>query len=183
MKSYKLVLSLAFLFFCAQLFIPDVFAQAQQGPRREVIHKSQRGQKNLLNLTDEQRTKLQELSEKWRAERKEVAEMAKAKRAELKELMKDREANEAKIEKLQDEMFLQRFDQFKRSREHRKEARKVFTPDQLEKLDAQRKRFAQRGEALRRGLHGVRGRFFGRFAPMRRGRHPFGLMFRFRGWR
>lgn len=64
-------------------------------------------------------------------------------RADLRELMKDPQANEKKIHGLIDEMFKLRAAEMKNSIKHREEMKKIFTPEQLEKIKNLRGRMAR----------------------------------------
>lgn len=101
----------------------------------------------FLDLTPEQKAKLEELRKARQEERTAFAEKMQKLRADLRELMKDPQANEKKIHGLIDEMFQMRATQMKSSIRHRQEVEKVFTPEQLEKMKDLRARMT----AFRRG--------------------------------
>lgn len=143
----------------------DVPEEPEQGlpPRMKAAEK-------FLDLSAEQKESLEKLRIAWREEQQSFREAMRAKGEELKELMKDREANAAKIEALRDGMFAMRLEQMKKSYEHRKTARRVFTADQLKKLDTLRTRswrFTRAGQRFfgRGFFHGQRPPF-GHWAPL-----------------
>jgi Spy/CpxP family protein refolding chaperone len=101
----------------------------------------------FLNLTAEQKAKLEE-SRKSRTEEREVQfEKMRQLRKEFREAMRDPEANESKINGLIDEMSKLRANQMKQGLARHREMRKVLTPEQQEKLSRLRDWMADRREA------------------------------------
>jgi len=82
-------------------------------------------------------------------------------------LMRDPEANEKKILGIYDKLAKFRSDRFMKSIQHRKEIKKILTPEQWEKLEKFKKRMAQRRSRFRerRGFfrRGFQGQKFHRF--------------------
>ncbi len=147
---------------------PQQSQQAQQSqaprekPRAEARSLRQEMVRDLFNITPEQEKKLQELREAGRKDRQAYRDEMLRTRGERRELMKDSRANAAKIDQLIDSRARLRADREKRAFRSREELRKVFTPEQLRKIDKYRglirERFAA-GEARRWGMGpGTRGR-------------------------
>jgi hypothetical protein len=109
-------------------------------------------------------------------------EKMKKMRSELRELMKDPKADEKKIDGLIDEMSKLRAMQFKSSVKQRKEIRKIFTPEQLEKMDKFKARLMDQ-RAMRKGQPFPKKRFLrqGRFFGPERFGGPWGRGYGFRG--
>lgn len=108
--------------------------------------------KNNLNFTPEQKTKLEERRKARQEERQAFREQMRNLRADLREAMKDPQADEKKIDALIDEMTRLRATRLKSSLRQSREIRKIFTPEQLEKL-----------EKFRAGITHSRGRRQGHF--------------------
>jgi len=137
--------------------------------------------KEMLDLTPEQESQLREFSKARLEERRTFRDKMMKMRSELREMMKDPKADEKKIEGLVDEIFKLRANQFKGSLKSRNEIKKIFTPNQLEKIEKFKTRFAGRW-AMRPGRFPQwrflpRGQFYGaeRFSG------PWGRGFGFRG--
>jgi Spy/CpxP family protein refolding chaperone len=116
--------ALAVLVMFAFVFSSLLAQQDQQPPARE----------NRLNLTPQQKTKLEEFRKARREERTAMFDQMRKLRAELRDLMKDPQANEKKIEGLIDEMSRLRASQMKSALKNSIEMKKIFTPEQLEKM-------------------------------------------------
>lgn len=135
--------------------------------------------KEALELTPEQEAKLQEFRKARQAEGQAFREKMQKLRTNLGELMKDPKADQKKIDGLIDEMSKFEADRFKAAFRNRNEWRKLFTPDQLKKIDDFRGGL-MKGMDQRPGMWFGPGRFMGRggfgqgFAgPMGFGRHGF----------
>jgi len=89
----------------------------------------------FLNLTPEQKAKVEEFWKGRQEERKAFFEQMQKLQAELQELRKDPQPNEKKINALIDEMFQLRATRMKKSFKDSQEFKKIFTPEQLEKME------------------------------------------------
>ncbi len=135
---------------------------------------------DYLDLTSDQKAKLEEFWKARQEERKAFLDQMEKFRTELGELRKDPQANEKKIDALIDEMFKLRAGRLKSSFKHQAEVKKIFTPEQQEKLTELRARMApwrkmRPGAFFGRGggRHGLRPHpFWGRgpFCPHQRDR-------------
>ncbi len=156
--------------------------QPAKEPARMKAHDFPPFLKDMLNLTPEQEARLKELSKARLEERQAFQEKMTKMRGELREMMKDPKADEKKIEGLVDEMFKLRAAQFKNNIKQRNEIKKIFTPEQLEKMEKFRTRFM--GRQMRRPGRFFPGRRFspwgGLFGPERFGL-PWDRGFGFRG--
>ncbi len=152
MKKWSAFIGL--LCFVSLFLLGPYFASAQPARNPERVPRFLGGE--FLNLTPEQKAKLEELRKAKQEERKAFVEQMQKYRTELRDLMKDPQANEKKINSLIDEMFKLRAAQMKNSIKHREQVRKVFTPEQLEKMRDLR---AWRGAWIgpRMGMLGRRG--------------------------
>jgi len=112
-----------------------------------------------LNLTLEQKTKLDESRKARQEERRIFVDQMRKLRSELRESMKAPQADEKKIEGLIDEMTQLRSAQLKNSFRNARDMKKIFSPEQLEKLEKMKDRFAARRGA-RFGIFGMRGNWF-----------------------
>jgi Spy/CpxP family protein refolding chaperone len=112
----------------------------------------------FLELTPEQKAKLEEFRKSGAEERQAHFEKMRKLREEMRGAMKDPEANEGKINGLIDEMSKLRADQMKRDLARTREMKKIFTPEQQEKLaklrdridDHRRARFFRGGRGWER---------------------------------
>ncbi len=135
MKNYRLVIGSIALFFLFALLSPSLYSQPdQRAPMRE----------DWLNLTPEQKTKLEEFRKARQEENKAFFEQMRKMRTDFREMMKDPQANEKKIDGLIDEMSKLRADRMKRGLKNSQEMKKIFTPEQLEKLKDLRMRMGRR---------------------------------------
>lgn len=164
MNKFKIrtVLAFTLVIFVVSLCVPSIFGKAPQRGRRPMLQNQTRAKLHAPDLTDVQKEQLKNLH------------------LELNELKKDTAANAVKIEKIQDEIFNLRIEQMKNAYLRRKEIKKVFTPEQLEKMSALRtrlqrgravmnRRMPQRNQSMRRGQQRGRGQMFGRRSSFRRG--------------
>ncbi len=151
MKRCVLFMTLILFFLGSTIFIPIAHSQEPKKPEKNVSCDYPSTWEEYLDLTPEQKSKLDELRKKRRAERKESMKNMRAVRKDLRELMRDPEANEKKILEIFDKQAKFRSDRFKKSVQNRKEIKKILTSEQWEKLEKLKKRMARR-----------RGRFMGR---------------------
>jgi len=158
MKKYVLFMTLILFFLGSTLLPPNALGQEAKKPEKKVSRDYPRARGISLDLTAEQKSKLEEFRKKRKEERKESMENMRAVQKELRELMRDPEANEKKILGIYDQLSKLRSNRFKKFVQHRKEIKKILTPEQREKLEKFKKRMAQR-----------RGRFMGRRGFFRRG--------------
>ncbi len=121
---------------------------------------------DYLDLTPDQKAKLEEFRKSGREERQAFLDQMGKLRADLRELRKDPQANEKKIDALIDEMFKLKASRMKSSLKHQAEVKKIFTPEQQEKLARLKARMAP----LRGGRPGA---FFGRGGRFGLRQHPF----------
>jgi Spy/CpxP family protein refolding chaperone len=179
MKKSPLLLGLIFLSSLIAFGPSVALGQPARNPERTIRPFWQ----DYLDLTPEQKAKLEEFRKVRQEERQAFFDQMGKLRADLKELRKDPQANEKKIDALIDEMFNLRAGRLKSSFKHQAEVKKIFTPEQQEKLARLKARIARlRG----RGAGAFFGRGGGRLG-MRQ--HPFwgrALLrqrMRDRGWR
>ncbi|MGB9835635.1 MAG: Spy/CpxP family protein refolding chaperone [Candidatus Saccharicenans sp.] len=109
--------------------------------------------KDALQLTPEQEKKLEEFRKARLEEAKAFQEKMLKMRQEFRKLMTDPKADQKKLESMIDEMAKMRAERMKTFIKNREEWRKIFTPEQLKKLDDYRKDFALRNW-MRRGRGG-----------------------------
>lgn len=107
----------------------------------------------FLDLTPEQKAQLEEFRKSGMEERQAQFEKMRKLRQDMREAMKEPEANMGKINGLIDEMSKLRADQMKRGLTRRMEMKKIFTPEQQEKLAKLRQRLDRR-----RAIRPFRGR-------------------------
>jgi Spy/CpxP family protein refolding chaperone len=151
MKRYVLFMTLILFFISFTIFPPSAQSQEAKKPEKKVSRDHPSGWGGFLDLTPEQISKLEEFRKKRQEERKESMKNMRAVRKELRELMGDPEANEKKILGIHDKLSKFRSDRFKKFVQHRKEIKKILTPEQWEKLEKFKKRMAQRrGKFMRR---------------------------------
>jgi Spy/CpxP family protein refolding chaperone len=109
----------------------------------------------FLELTPEQKAKIEEFRKSGVEERQAHFEKMRKLREDMREAMKDPEANKGKINGLIDEMSRLRADRMKRGLARTREMKKIFTPEQQEKLAKLRDRMAdRRGARFFRGGRG-----------------------------
>lgn len=135
MKKNILVTTLAVIFFVLTLFPADASAQMRRRPGAFMARE------DFLELTQEQKEQLKKLRKARVEARQELMEKMRDLRQNLKGLMDDPKASEKKIEGIIDEMAKLRASFMKSSLQHRNKVRKVFTPEQLEKLEKAKKSF------------------------------------------
>lgn len=179
MKRNAIAALLIIVFLGFTLFPASASGQMKKRPGRDMSRDLPLELEDFLNLTPEQKAQLKELRKARLDERQGFQEKMRTMRQDLIELMRDPEANEKKIGNLIDEMAKLRAGHFKSSLKHRKDMRKVFTPEQLEKVDKAKMRISRLRDIRFPRLF-KQGRFFRR--------HPFFSRQRFsspwrRGWR
>lgn len=114
-----------------------------------------------LNLTPEQKTNLDEFRKARQEERRTFFDRMRKLQSDLRESMKAPQADEKKIEGLIDEMSKLKSAQLKSSLRNVREMKKIFTPEQLEKLEKFKGRMMDwRGAEMGRFMG--RGGFYGR---------------------
>lgn len=166
MKRYAVVTSII-IFFVLSSFLPALSQEnpaqgqtAQDQPERRPGMRHPRGffpeLEKSLNITPEQKAKLDDFRKARREERKASFEQMSKLRTDLRELMKDPQANEKKIDGLIDEMSKFRASHMKSAIKSSLEMKKIFTPEQLEKMKDFRTRMGSR-MGMRRGRDGWRG--------------------------
>lgn len=182
MKRYVISISLMLVFLSFILSPSNLLGQESEKPEKKVFRGCPMAAENFLDLTDEQKSKLEEFRKTRQEEMKKLTDNMRAVRKELRELMRDPEANEKKILGLYDQISKFQSSRFKKFVQHRKEIKKILTPEQLEKLEKFRNRIAQRRNLGRARFGGRRGFF--RHGPFPQGRfHHFGRRGGdFRGW-
>lgn len=175
MNKFKTSTVLAFtlVIFVVSFSVPTLFGQDVQRGRRPMLQNQSRAKLNAPDMTDEQKEQLKNLRESQREVQKHFMDKTKNLRSELIELKQDSLANSGEIEKIHDEIFNLRIEQMKIAYTSQKEIRKIFTPEQLEKMSALRtrlsrgratmnRRMSQRNQIMRRGQNRGRARTFGR---------------------
>jgi Spy/CpxP family protein refolding chaperone len=145
----SLVLMLAFIY-------STMNAQAVRPPRAGRSGAFPRVLKDALQLTPEQEKKLEEFRQARLDETKAYGEKMAPMRDELRKLMGDPKADEQKINNLIDQMAKLRADRMKALYQSKKTWEKIFTPEQLKKLQEYRQDFKLQPEA-RRDRMGRRG--------------------------
>lgn len=166
MKKSKLVPLLSFVLMITFIYS---LASAQAVNRPKAGHPGWGPQvlKDALQLTPEQEKKLEEFRQARQQEAKVHREKMDQLRTELRKLMVDPKADEQKINSLIDQMARGRADRMKASYKNRKEWEKIFTPEQLKKLEEYRQDVRHRRETRldrggRRGCLMMRRGGFGR---------------------
>jgi len=147
MNKIKTVLVFTLVIFVMGLCVPSVFGQAPQRARRPMLQNPPRTNLDVLNLTDEQKDQLETLRENQRDSQKQFMDTTMNLRQKLQDLRQDPAANAVEIEKIQDTVFNLKIEQMKKTHLHQKEIKKIFTPEQLEKMAVARARFSLRGGA------------------------------------
>lgn len=144
-----LVLMVAFIY-------STLNAQAVRPPRAGRPGAFSQVLKDALQLTLEQEKKLEEFRQARLAEAKAHREKMVPMRDELRKLMADPRADEQKVNNLIDQMAKLRADRMKALYQSKKAWEKIFTPEQLKKLQEYRQDFKLKPEA-RQGRMGRRG--------------------------
>jgi len=148
MNKIKTVLAFTLVIFVMSLCVPAVFGQAPQRVRRPMVQNQPRQELNVPGLTDEQKEQMKILRENQMEVQKQFMDTTRNLNLKLNELRQDPAANAAEIEKIQDTVFNLKIEQMKKTYQHQKEIKKIFTPEQLEKRPALRARSPLRGAAV-----------------------------------
>lgn len=138
------------------LLVAFIFTQANAQPLKR-MGKMGPGQgagyqvlKDALQLTPEQEKKLEEFRKARQAEAQAFQEKMRSMREEFRKLMKDSNADRKKMDSMIDEMARMKAERMKSALKNREEWRKIFTPEQLKKLDEYRQDFSLRNFMQRR---------------------------------
>jgi len=137
---------------------------------------------DYLDLTPDQKAKLEEFRKARQEERQAFLDQMDKLRTELRELRKDPQANEKKIDALIDEMFKLRAGRMKSSFKHQAEVKKIFTPEQQEKLAKLKARITRLRDRRPGAFFGRGGARFGLGQRPFWGRGFLRLRLRDRGW-
>lgn len=156
MKRYVIFMPLILIFLAFCLSPSFVHGQKSENPEKVMSREDPRATENFLDLTPEQKSKLEEFRKMRQEERREFLRNMRKVRQELRELMRDPEANEKEIKGLYEKIAKLRSSHFTKFVQHRKERRKIFTPEQLEKLEKFKKSMAQRRNFRRARFLGQR---------------------------
>ncbi|HEK85910.1 MAG: Spy/CpxP family protein refolding chaperone [Candidatus Saccharicenans sp.] len=143
MKKALLTLSVAAIFLTGILAYA-LMAQPAQGQRMMGLRPGAQLLKDALQLTPEQEKKLEEFREARLEEAKAFREKMRQMNQDLRKLMADPKADESKINSLIDEISKLRADRMKAQFKNRKEWEKIFTPEQLKKIQEYRQDFRLR---------------------------------------
>ena len=168
MKKQIIFLTLMAVALSFILFAPSLQGQEKKA-EKEVSKGSPLPPMGFLDLSPEQKAKLEEFRKMRQEERKKFLENIEPLGQKLEGLIRDPNSEAKEVDALIDQISKLRSTHLKRVIQQRRELRKIFTPEQLKKLE----KF--RGFARERFL-GRRGFFLGpRHSFWRRGG-------RFRGW-
>jgi len=147
MNKFKTVLAFSLVIFAVGFCVHPIFGQAPQRARRPLMQIQARERLPVPDLTDEQQEQLKKLRENQREVQEQFMDTIKDLNQKLYELRQDPAANAIEIEKIQDTLFNLKIEQMKKAYQHRKEIKKIFTPEQLEKMSALPMRSPLRGRA------------------------------------
>jgi protein CpxP len=146
-KSRILTLAAAGLFLAA-LWPVTAAGQTAQGKQSPSERPRMGRLAQDLNITPEQQKKLDDFRKARRDEAQAFREKVMKLREDMRALTEDPQANEAKIDGLIDQLAKMRADREKSALKSRLEMRKIFTPEQLEKMKSFRDGF-MRGRGFR----------------------------------
>jgi len=167
MKRYVMAFILVFL--CFSLFPSGVLGEESSRPEEVLTGDYPVDSENFLDLTPEQESKLVEFRKMRQEERRELQSKMREVRKKMARMMRDPEANEKTIRGLYQEKAKLRSGHLTQVIMHKKEIKKILTPEQLEKLEKAKKRIAQRRGFQRNRFLGSGGFFgSGRFRQMDR---------------
>ncbi|HJW07990.1 MAG TPA: Spy/CpxP family protein refolding chaperone [Holophagaceae bacterium] len=113
------------------------------GPRMERLARK-------LNLTEDQRTRIQAIRQRQRAQMQTRQPDMKARRLALRDALKDPKTSEAELRRRFDAVNDLRFQMLLAGRQTRQEIRSVLTPEQQAQADALREQFRARVRARMR---------------------------------
>jgi len=164
MKRYVTSFFLVALLLGFTLLADEASAQQARRPGR-FMDRGRLLMEKVLDLTPEQNEQLEALRKARREESWNFKDGMRKMRSEFRELMKDPEANGEKINFLIDQMAQLRANHTKGTIKHRQEVKKIFTPEQLEKIEEAKKKFSGRRTRGSRG-------FFRHGRQFRQGRFP-----------
>lgn len=159
MKRSLLFIVLGFTLLSFAVFATAVYGQPERKAEKEVAKERFSPPRGFLNLTPEQKAKLEEFRKMRQEERQEFQKKMRPLRDELHKLLQDPNSSQKDIDSLIDQIAKLQSSHFKRVVQQRREMRKVFTPEQLEKLDKLKKRMADRRGLLRERFMDRRGFF------------------------
>lgn len=154
MKKCFMLITLVLVSFSFILFPSIAQGQALKKAEKEAAEDFPLKQRNFLNLTVEQKAKLDEFRKMHQEESKEFLKNLREIGQQLNKLLRDPKSDQKEVEGLIDQLSTLRAAHLKKAFQHRRELRKIFTPEQLEKLE----KFSGNRMAPRRGL--ARMRFF-----------------------
>jgi Spy/CpxP family protein refolding chaperone len=168
----------------AFVFASFSYAQDETAPARQKQPGATVGGdwRNALNLTPDQETKLKAFREARQKESQDFREEMRKMQTELRDLTKDPKADLKKVDGLIDEMSKLRASRQKASFRNREEMKKIFTPEQLEKMQNVGGRLNRPGRMMGRGGFGMgmgMGRLQGIRPLVRQQLNRLGLMRRF----
>jgi Spy/CpxP family protein refolding chaperone len=168
----------------AFVFASFSYAQDETAPARQKQPGATVGGdwRNALNLTPDQETKLKAFREARQKESQDFREEMRKMQTELRDLTKDPKADLKKVDGLIDEMSKLRASRQKASFRNREEMKKIFTPEQLEKMQNVGGRLNRPGRMMGRGGFGPgmgMGRLQGIRPLVRQQLNRLGLMRRF----
>lgn len=180
MRKYALFIIMACAFLSFTFFSASLLGQAEKKAAKEES-KVYPPQREFLNLSAEQKSKLEEFRKIREEEMMQFQEKMRPLREKLQTMLRDPNSDLKEINALIDQTSNLRADHQKKVIAQRREIRKIFTPEQLEKLE-RFPRFAGPMFFGRRGfgmfpLIGRMGFFWGRGGPGR------GFPFMMRRWR
>jgi Spy/CpxP family protein refolding chaperone len=138
------------------LLLVLAFSQANAQPRKQPgpmgpgLGPGYQLLKDALQLTPEQEKKLEEFRKARQEEARAFQEKMRSMREEFRKLMQDPKADRKKLDSLIDEMAKMKAERMKSALKNREEWRKIFTPEQLKKLDEYRQDMALRTWMQRR---------------------------------
>lgn len=190
MKRYVMAFILVFLYF--SLFPSGLLGEESSRPEEILTGDYPVDSENFLDLTPEQESKLKEFRKMRQEERREFQSKMREVRKKMAPMMGDPEANEKAIQGLYQEIAKLRSGHLTQVILHKKEIKKILTPEQLEKLEKAKKRIVQRRRFQRNRFLGSGGfsrsgrfRQMGRMSFFRRGLHFRGHLFlnNWRRWR
>ncbi len=157
MRTKMMVVAAVIMFLAASLTV----VSAQPMRRAGWAHPGMAPAERLaafLNLTEEQKTKLEALRKSHQEEMKGFRDKVQSLQKQLREARQDPKSDPKKVDSLIDEIFKLRAAQMKAQVKHQGEVEKILTKEQKEKLDQAR----QRMRPLAPGMMGLGMR---RFAP------------------
>jgi len=144
--TFRIALRVTAALFLAAVLIP-VFVAAQEAQAPQPAGKKppvKMGPRETLGLSPEQEKALETFRKARMDESRAFREEMMKLRGEMRELAQDPKANEAKINGLIDKIAQLRAEKAKAAFRNRAEVKKIFTPEQLEKMKSFRARLMDR---------------------------------------